>query len=387
MDRLTLTLSLISLSACAACAAVSDEAQVVMHEDVGAAGAASPTIAAYDDEPTEVDVTSMALSGTSTLEGALAGSVSTGAAARVLAQPKLYSFKIGGAPFTMIKNWTFGTSGNIRNYGDLSSEFQYHDQFGTIANGANYGAVTVAANSQTAISAPGLGLPNDRQPVDDPARPVREFTPTSMLAHVRPLSRGQVSGSTMRHDVGNGSITSKFVLPKAGKALGRDIVWETRVRMPETMRGYWFALWTAGNRWNRGAEMDVIESFGTQYVKGDAFHSDAVGGTNLINYRDWFRALSYVGLSEPERQLRDWHTWTWIYFANDNYAIYCDGYLVQAGVIHWTLSGVPDGEPLTMSFLFDFSWGHTQVSDVNVELPSSAFNLTYEIAYSRIWIR
>jgi hypothetical protein len=40
-----------------------------------------------------------------------------------------------------------------------------------------------------------------------------------------------------------------------------------------------------------------------------------------------------------------------------------------------------------MRFLFDFSWGHTQVSDVNIELPASMFPLTYEIDYSRVYLR
>src|ERR1700712_2059437 len=144
----------------------------------------------------------------------------------------------------------------------------------------------------------------------------RARSASSMLVHVRPLSPFQPSGSTMRHDVGNGSIMSKWTLPKGGRALGHDIVWQTRVRMPVSMRGYWFALWTSGNRWQGGAEMDVVESFGTQYVVGDAFHSDAVGGTNLIDFRDWYTALSSMGVPEPKRRLSDWHTWTWIYWAD-----------------------------------------------------------------------
>jgi hypothetical protein len=44
---------------------------------------------------------------------------------------------IGGAAFTLVKNWDFGTSGTIRGTSDLVSEFQFHDQFGTIANGTH----------------------------------------------------------------------------------------------------------------------------------------------------------------------------------------------------------------------------------------------------------
>ena len=58
------------------------------------------------------------------------------------------------------------------------------------------------------------------------------------------------------------SITSKWSLHKGGAILGHDLVWETRARMPKPVTGYWFALWTAGAKWNKGAEMDVLESFG-----------------------------------------------------------------------------------------------------------------------------
>ena len=40
----------------------------------------------------------------------------------------------------------------------------------------------------TAVSANNLGLPNNMQPVEDPSHPTREFTASSMKAHVRPLS-------------------------------------------------------------------------------------------------------------------------------------------------------------------------------------------------------
>jgi hypothetical protein len=37
-----------------------------------------------------------------------------------------------------------------------------------------------------------------------------------------------------------------------------------------------------------------------------------------------------------------------------------------------------------MSFLFDFSRGHTQIADVDISLPASMFPITYEIDYSRV---
>ena len=54
------------------------------------------------------------------------------------------SFGIGGGGMVLVKNWHFGTSGTIKNYADMNANFFYHDQFGTIGNGTNYGAVMVA---------------------------------------------------------------------------------------------------------------------------------------------------------------------------------------------------------------------------------------------------
>ncbi|MEY4578044.1 MAG: hypothetical protein RL701_2747 [Pseudomonadota bacterium] len=295
--------------------------------------------------------------------------------------------KLTGAPFLLIKDWDFGTKGTIGNKDELKKEFMFHDHFGTIANGSNYGAVTVAADEESAIGAGGLGLPNDRQPVEDPARPIREFTADSMLAHVRPLSTSQTTVSAWKHDVGNGSITSKWKLEKGGQLSGHDLVWETRVRMPKQVPAYWYALWTAGQKWNKGAEMDVLESFGAPHTPGDSFHADSVGGVNMVEYKSWPNALDEVGVPKNIRALSDWHTFSWVYLKDDTFEIYYDGYRVQHGTINWTFGAVAGAEPVDMSFLFDFSWGHTQVPDVNIELPASAFPLTYEIDYSRVYVR
>lgn len=128
-------------------------------------------------------------------------------------------------------------------------------------------------------------------------------------------------------------------------------------------------------------------SFGTPNIDFDAFHSDAVGGTNEIEYKSWSKALDQVGVPDDKRQLSDWHTWTWVYNRDDTYQVYYDGHRVQQGVIHWTDGGHKDGNPIDMRFLFDFSWGHTQVNEVNMELPASNFPLTYEIDYSRVYLR
>ena len=319
---------------------------------------------------------------------ALSARVGVGELDRPLRGPgPLEAAKLSGSPYTLVKNWDFGKNGTIRSQADLIEEFEFHDHWNTIANGTNYGAVTVAPNAGTAIGANGLGLSGDKQPLEDPARPTREWTDDSMLAHVQPLSPGQKTVSARRHDAGNGSFMAKWQLPKGGALLGHDLVWETRVRMPKPVAGYWFALWTAGSKWDKGAEMDVLESFGTPNIDADAFHADSVGGSNLVEYKSWPEALDAVGVPRQNRELPDWHTWTWVYLRDDTYEIYYDGHRVQHGAIHWTHGAAAGAEPVDMRFLFDFSWGHTQVTDVDIELPASSFPLTYEIDYSRVYMR
>jgi hypothetical protein len=299
----------------------------------------------------------------------------------------LEAAKLSGMPYTLVKNWDFGTKGTIRNQSDLDAEFQFHDQFGTIANGTNYGAVTVSPSLQDAIGASGLGLPHNQQPVEDPANPNREFTADSLLTHVRPLALKLKKVSVKKHNAGNGSFTSKWKLATGGALLGHDLVWETRLRMPKQVPGYWLALWTAGTLWDKGAEMDVLESFGTPNINADAFHSDAVGGTGTVDYTTWPSGLTSAGVPTSDRQLSDWHVWTWVYLRDDSFEVYYDGYRVQKGSIHWTVGGAQGTLPIDMRFLFDFSWGHMQISDVNIELPAAMFPLTYEIDYSRVYMR
>jgi hypothetical protein len=297
--------------------------------------------------------------------------------------------KVSGASFTLVKNWDFGTAGTIKNTTDLISEFNFHDQFGTIANGTNYGAVIVAPNAATAIHAPNLGLPNDTQPVEDPAHPTREWTPSSILAHVRPLSPTQSTVSVSSHNAGNGSLVAKWTLPNGGKLLGKDILWETRARMPAPLAAYWFAFWTSGKKWDKGAEMDVLESFGSSniYPPPTAFHVNSVGGTDSIDYSSWPAGLTTAGVPTADRDLTAYHTWSWLYRTDDTYVVYYDGITVQTGTLHWTVSGTNGGEAIDMDFLFDLSFGHTQIAAVNITLPASSFPLTYEVDYSRVYLR
>jgi hypothetical protein len=300
--------------------------------------------------------------------------------------PPTEASKIGGKAFKLVKNWDFGTNGTIRDIGQLSQEFDYHDQFGTIANGTNYGAVIVAPNTSTAISAYNLNLPNDRQPVEDPARPYRTWTASTLKTYVRPLDPAQPTVDVSQHNTGCGSFMAKWALGRGGKLLGQDVVWETRLRIATLAEAYWLAVWSSGNKWDNGAEADVLESFGAPHTPGNAFHSDVVGGTNNNDFSSWPDALTRAGVPESARDLTQMHTWTWAYFKDDTYAVYYDGYKVQSGSIHWTAGGV-NGTPIDLRFLFDLGWGHTKIADVNISRPASTFALEYEVDYSRVYLR
>ena len=86
-----------------------------------------------------------------------------------------------------------------------------------------------------------------------------------------------------------------------GKLLGQDIIWETKVRYV-TPPYFWFSLWTVGNQWNKGAEHDLIESYGEDYAN-DGLYQGCTGlwpnitltvisgtpmpfspGTDMVNY-------------------------------------------------------------------------------------------------------
>ena len=288
--------------------------------------------------------------------------------------------RVTGAPFVLVKNWDFGATGTVRNTAELIGEFDFHDHWGTIANGTHYGAVIVAPTEETAISVPEeLGLPGNRQPVEDPTRPNREFTQDSLKAHVRPLSAAQKTVSTKAHNAGCGSFVAKWRLPTGGKHLERDILWETRARMPVPKPGYWFAIWTAGTKW---------EAFGAPHLmEAKVFHVNSVGGRDHIDYDNWFSGLEHAGVPSAKWDLKRFHIWTWIYKRDDSYEVFYDGHLAQRGTLHWTQGAVEGGPSTDMAFLFDFTWGHTDVPGVDVTLPATSLPVTYEIDYSRVYMR
>lgn len=296
---------------------------------------------------------------------------------------------IGGEGFILVQNWDFGTAaGNtIRNQKEMDAQFQYHDQFGTIANGTKYGAVIVASDESTALK-------NLKQPVegkDTNGKPVREFTADSLKTYLVPLN-GATELHPEKHNVGNGSFQAKWVLPAGGSLLQADMVWETRVRMV-TPPYFWFAIWAAGNKWNKGAEVDVVESFGYDngggYTNFDGrfWHSDIVGKAGAIHYHsNWAKGMAAGGIKEFDAT--QWHTWTWLYRADNTLSIYVDGVEVQTGATPWTLKTEEPGEPLNMSFIFDAGWGHREVKSVNKPLtPKDLEGKYYEWDYSRVYLR
>ena len=286
------------------------------------------------------------------------------------------------AEWMLVKNWDFGSDGGntIHDLAELSAEFQYHDHWGTIDNGGNYGAAMVAEQ-------PGTELAGQRLDPGGEGK-FREITATSLRTYVRPLDPGQSTVSVSSHNAGCGSIVAKWSLPGGGAQLGQDMKWETRLRMPKPLSAYWLAIWNAGTLWNNGPELDVMESFGTPNINHDAFHSNTVGGTDTINYASWPNGLTAAGVpnTSEARDLTLWHTWTLEYRKDDSYEVRYDNWVVQRGTIPW-ITDRGRKQPTDLHFLIDLGWGHVKIADVNITLPASAFPLEYEVDYSRVWLR
>jgi len=295
------------------------------------------------------------------------------------------SFGIGGTSAVLVKNWNFGSNGTIRNISEMSGEFLYHDQFGSITNGNNYGAKTVASDAANAIAG---------QPIEGVDCPVvRTFFADSLQTYLQPLNGATTVNPTL-HNAGSGSFMAKWKLPNGGSWLGNDIVWETRVRYV-TPPYFWFAIWTAGNLWDKGAEHDLMESFGydngggnTNY-DGRYWHSNAVRETSLdaINYSSWSSGMAAAGITNWDPTV--YHIWTLHYKADNTYAFYMDGIQVQHGTgpYGWTLGTDLANQAVDLDFLFDGGWGHTQVGSVNHAMPASNFTgKFYEWDYSRVYL-
>lgn len=298
--------------------------------------------------------------------------------------PPVNMDQIGGAPFTMVRNWDFGTSGNITNFTQLEAQFEYFiPEWNTYNLGGQYGTNTVARTAETAL----VG-----QPVDGSTR-YREFTTSSILCHVKSLVNDTTDvGPASSYNGGNGSFYSKLDYPSGGSDLGKTIVWETRMRIQNPTAGQWLALWTAGTLWDIGPEMDVIEGF-SLFDPNEAWHSNVVqpDAVEDIDYwsGNWWDGQIEAGIISPANQLADWHTITWVYHSNNTFEVYFDDYIAQSGTFPWRVGeGGSDNLPTDMRFLFDFGALHTSVGGYDTHvIPFADLPITYEIDYSRVWER
>ena len=156
---------------------------------------------------------------------------------------------------------------------------------------------------------------------------------------------------------------ARWTLPNGGSLLGRDIVWETKVRyLPPPY--FWFALWTAGSKWKwdgnaQGAEHDLVESFGYDNGGGNTnfdgrfWHVNTVAhpAKDTVDYSDWSRAMFGQGIKSYDPS--QYHIWTWVYKRDNSYAMYVDGMKVQSGAdYYWTYGNTAKDEPINMDFLF-----------------------------------
>jgi len=293
------------------------------------------------------------------------------------------SYSIGGTGFTLVKNWDFGANGTIKNYADMNTNFQYHDQFNTIGN-SNYGAVIVSPDNANKIGS---------QPVEgvNTTGPVREFFSDSLKTYLMPLNGATTMDASLRN-AGSGSFMAKWQLPNGGAFLNQDIIWETRVRYV-TPKYFWAALWVCGNIWHTGGEIDLLESFGynnggtsTNFV-GRYWHSDAVGVTHNVNYASWGNGMASCGILSYDAA--QWHIWTLLYKKDNTFVSYVDGIPVQYGTIPWTDNSTATGTPVNMSFLFDGTWGSNTVTGMaGFTVPASDFTgKYYEWDYSRVYLR
>jgi hypothetical protein len=291
-----------------------------------------------------------------------------------------------GSGFVLVKNWNFGSGDDstVTDIATLSEHFQYHDQFNTITN--QYGAKIVAPDAATSLA-------TIKQPIegaDTGGKPVREFSGDALKTYLVPLN-GATECLPTKRNVGCGSFQAKWKLPKGGSRLGQDVLWETRVRY-HVIPYFWFAIWTSGNKWNKGAEIDVVEGFGYDNGGGNTnfdgrfWHVGIVGGHEDEPYKNWQQSMKKFGVVGWDPAV--YHVWSMLYKADNTIAVYMDGIPVQTGFSHWTLGTGENAEPIDMSFLFDGSWGHTGIASVNKPLPAKAFaDASYEWDYSRVYLR
>jgi hypothetical protein len=293
------------------------------------------------------------------------------------------------ADFKLVRDWNFGTNGTIKGYDDLNREFMYKDEFGTINNGGHYGSNMVAPDSQKAYD----GAPTIEEEGDP-----RSFGPDSITTSLIPIhgNDGQKSDQAdpPNNNVGNGSFTAKTCFKNAGKLLGKSILWETSIRY-DAIPQNWFALWNAGKKWDKGAEFDVVESYGFPGNEdGHLLHADPVGAKQAEfdylgpNGSDpWDKTMAKVGIP-ADHTAATFHTFAVLYRADDTFTFFLDGLKTNAGTMHWTEGGVDDDSKATdFFFLFDLGFGHNSIDSVRGKVPFSKLqDKHYEIDFSRVYL-
>lgn len=320
-----------------------------------------------------------------------------------------FEFAAVGTGYSLLYDWAFGTAGNVRNYDELAKDWQSVDNFGTVSNGGGqYGAVTAAFPSESPAYITQFSLPDGSftQPIDnDPAKPLRQFTNSSIILHARSLRKvlqtldgtmyaAGTAGPAYAHAGVCGSITSKRTLPSGGKDYGKDVVWETRLRMLNAPTAYWIAVWTCGGKWHNGPEMDVMEGYWGEKESGlrdgKLFHVNSVGGVDqsFLPADSWWRGIEKSKMPTAAVPMTNWHTYTWVYRKDNTYSVYIDGYKFQDGTLIWRYEGKPDGEVVPMWFLLDATLGKTVVwPGSKAEVPASELPFSVEVAFSRVWQR
>lgn len=312
--------------------------------------------------------------------------VASAAAPLVAPQPAVPSL----TGFRMVEDLTFGSLGNIRNRADLVTKVEFVDSFAQVRGGGNkYGALTTAETIASSTSG---------QPVigDGNTRWMREFTGNSMLMHVRPATGGASTvGPASAVNAWASSFMLKYKLDNgAGTQLGKDMVWETYMRIVPAAtgnitQGLWSALWVAGNLWNTGPEIDVEEAYTTSILDNfRVFHSDVVGGTSQYNMTTDFWAGLHHGIPVyNQHDMRVGHKYTLVYFRDDTWKTYLDGAEINSGTLTWLYNGTT---PTNLRFMIDWSWGNTAVGDISgltPTVPASGILGTKEIYYTRVWLR
>ncbi|MDF3057784.1 MAG: hypothetical protein K0R17_1999 [Rariglobus sp.] len=295
------------------------------------------------------------------------------------------SSSIVGSGFKLVKNWDFGTNGNIRSIKELSGHFRYYDANGQYNTGAGeYGAHTLAPHVLTALT---------NQPVEGAItnnQSARSVNADWLRGVIVPFDGVTVLNPNL-HNCGAANFFAKWRLPAGGTLLGREIIWETQMRYV-TPRYFWTCLWATVSDWSAGAEMDVFESFGVvsgsfDNADGKYWHSNVIGGTDDVDYTNWNEAMAEQGVTNFNAAQA--HTWTWHYKADDTFAVYVDGILVQSGSVHWTSGGAAGAAAQDMTFQYDAGWGHTTVVQLRDKtLPiAELVGKYFEWNYSRVYMK